>query len=181
MFHRTNFIMLLLLLLCRSDGYSEEQEIFSLNRTRKFVKPLATVHRLRVLWVIITHSSPSYAFPFQILSYLHINVPKNHYLTLSFRSTCFMRSFPLGVTNGRLKVYHWTSSNASRNGGRKIFGPTHELSSTARISGFIILSQILDVSSFFSQTDFPFINCLEINTQCSNIQLQYRHPFGSKN
>jgi hypothetical protein len=153
--------------------------MFSLNRTRNVVTALAKVHRLVVLWAIITHSSPSHAFPFKILSYIHINVPSNPYLVSSFRSICFMYSIPLRVPNARLKIYHRNSSTVSRNEGRKIFGPTHELSSTVRISGFIILAQILGISSFFSPTDFPIINCLEINTHCTNIQLQYRRPFGS--
>jgi hypothetical protein len=90
--------------------------------------------------------------------------PRNHCLTLSFRSTYFMHSFPLCVPNARLKIYHRSSSAVTRNEGRKMFGPTHELSSTARISGFIILAQILDISSLFSPMAFPIINCLEINT-----------------
>ena len=60
------------------------------------------------------------------------------------------------------------------------FDPTHKLSSIARISGLIILAQTLDMSSFFSPTDFPIINCPEIKTQCRNIQFQYRRPFRSK-
>jgi len=61
-FFRTNFIMLVL--LGRSDDYSAEQEIFSLNRTRNFITALAKVHLHEVLRVIITHSSPSHAFQF---------------------------------------------------------------------------------------------------------------------
>jgi hypothetical protein len=161
-FFRTNFMMLVL--LGRSDGYSAEQGIFSLNRTRNFVTALAKVHRRGALWVIIIHSSPSDAFPFQLLSYVHISFPRKHYLALSFRSTCFKHSFPLWMTNARLKIYHRNSSTVSRNEGRKRFAPNHELSSTARIWVFIILAQILDISSFFSPMDFPIINCLQINT-----------------
>lgn len=128
----------------------------------------------------ITHSSPSHEFTFQI-SYLYIHVPSNPYLFSSFRATCFMYSFPLRVPNARLKIYHRNSSTVSRNERRKIFGPSHELSSAVRISGFIILAQMLDISSFFSPTDFPIINCLKINAHCSNIQSQYRRPFGSEN
>jgi len=69
---------MMLALLGRSDGYSAKQEILSLNRTRNFVTALAKIHWHWVLWVIITHSSPYHAFPFQILSYLHISVPRNH-------------------------------------------------------------------------------------------------------
>jgi hypothetical protein len=101
---RTSFMTLVV--LCRSDGYSAEQEIFSVNRTRNVVTALAKVHRLVVLWVIITYLSPSQAFPFQILSYLHIHVLSNPYLFSSFRATCFMYSFPLSVPNARLKIYH---------------------------------------------------------------------------
>ena len=146
---------MMLVLLGRSDGYSAEQEIFSSNRTRNFVIALAKVHWHGVLLAIITHSSPSKAFPFQILSYLHISVPRNHYLALSFRSTCFMHSFPVRVPNSRLKISHLNSSTVSRNEERKIFGPTHELSSTARISGFIILGTNIRHIIFLLTNGFP--------------------------
>jgi hypothetical protein len=172
---------MMLVLLGRSDSHSAVQEIFSFNTTRNYVTALAKVHWHGVLCVIITHYSPSHAFPFQIPSYLHISIPRNHQLAISFRSTCFMHSFLLCLPNARLKIYNQNSSTVSRNEGRKIFGLTHELSSTARISGFIILAQILDLSSFFSPMDFPIINCLQIKTERRNNQLQYRRPFGSQN